>query len=101
MRDVQGGLSFKLFGKLTGEASAGYALQEPDDPTIRDVDGLIFNAGLEWTASALTTVRFDAHCEVAESVEAGNAGSIVRAKKLFVEHRPRLHIRLGAAVGYQ
>lgn len=99
--DVQGGLSFKLSGKLTGEASAGYAIQTPDDPTLKNVDGLIFNAGLEWKATGLTTVRFDANSEVAETVQTGSAGSITRAMELSVEHRPHRHVVLGASLGYE
>ncbi len=99
--DVQGGLSFKLSGKLTGEVSAGYAIQKPDDASLEDVDGLIFNAGLEWRASGLTTVRLDASSEIAETTEIGSAGNIVRAVEMSVEHRPRQHIILGAAVGYE
>lgn len=99
--DVQGGLSFKLSGKLTGEVSAGYAIQTPDDPSLKDVDGLIFNAGLEWKASGLTTVRLDADSEVAETVQTGTAGSITRAVEVSVEHRPRRHIVLGALLGYE
>jgi hypothetical protein len=99
--DVQGGLSFKLSGNLTGEASAGYAIQKPDDASLEDIDGLIFNAGLEWRASGLTKVRLDASSEIAETTEIGSAGNIVRAVELSVEHRPRQHILLGAAVGYE
>ncbi len=99
--DVQGGLSFKLTGKLTGEASAGYAIQKPDDASLKDVDGLIFNAGLEWLASGLTTVRLDASSEVAETTEIGSAGNIVRAVVVSVEHRPRQHMLLGASIGYE
>ena len=99
--DVQGGLSFQLTDKLTGEVSAGYALQTPDDPTLDDVDGLIFNAALEWLATGLTTVRFDASSTVAETTLTGSAGSIVRAAELSVEHRPRRNIVLGASVEFE
>ena len=99
--DIQGGLSFLLTGKLTGEASAGYAIQNPDDASLGDVDGLIFNSALEWRATGLTTVRLDASSEVAETTNTGSAGSIVRAAEISVEHRPRRHIILGASLGYE
>jgi len=99
--DVQGGLSFQLTGKLTGEASAGYALQTPDDAALSDVDGLIFNAGLEWQASGLTTLRFDASSTVAETTQTGSAGSVVRAAEVSIEHRPRRNIVLGARVEFE
>lgn len=99
--DVQAGLAFKLTGKLTGEASAGYALQTPDDPTLKDIDGLIFNAALEYKPIALTTLRFDAASEVAETVETGSAGSIERSVEFSIEHRPRRNIIVGASIGYE
>jgi hypothetical protein len=99
--DIQGGLSFKLTGKLSGEASAGYAIQTPDDTTLDDVDGLIFNAGLEWLVTGLTTLRLDASSEIEETTSAGSAGSIIRAAAISVEHRPRWEIIVGASLGYE
>lgn len=99
--DVQAGLAFRLSGKLTGEASAGYALQTPDASTLKDVDGLIFNAALEYKASALTTFRFDAASEIAETTTAGSAGSINRSAVVSVAHRPRRNIIVGASLGYE
>ncbi len=99
--DIQGGLSFQMTQTLTGEMSAGYALQTPDDRTLDDVDGVIFNAGLEWLASGLTTVRFDAYSTVAETTLTGSAGSIVRFAELSVEHRPRRNIVMGASVSFE
>ena len=99
--DIQAGLAFKLSGKLTGEVSAGYALQTPDDSTLQDVDGLIFNAALEYKATALTTFGFDAASEIAETTSAGSAGSINRSAMVSVEHRPRRNIILGASLGYE
>lgn len=100
-QDVQGGLSFELTGKLTGEISAGYAFQSPDDITLSDVNGLIFNAGLEWRASGLTAFRLDATSEIDETTQTGSAGSIVRRAAISVEHRPRRHITVGASLGFE
>lgn len=99
--EVQAGLAFKLTGKLTGEASAGYALQTPDEPTLKDVNGLIFNAALEYKATALTTLRLDAASEVEETTSADSAGSINRSVEFSVEHRPRRNIILGASIAYE
>ncbi len=99
--DVQAGLSFLLSGKLTGEASVGYAVQTPEEPSQIDVDGLIFNAGLEWQATALTAFRLDASSEVDETTDAGSAGSIIRTVAVSVEHRLRRNIVLGASVEYE
>lgn len=99
--DIQGGLSFLLTQTLTGEVSAGYASQTADDPALDDVEGLIFNAGLEWLVSGLTTVRLDASSTVAETTITGSAGSIVRSAGLLLEHRPRRNIVMGASVIFE
>lgn len=98
--DLQGGLSFQLSGKLTGEISAGYTFQTPDDATLSDIDGLILNAALEWQATGLTTVRLNASSDVNETMQAGSAGSIIRSASVSLEHLPRRHITLGASLGY-
>lgn len=99
--DVQAGLSFKLSGKLVGEASAGYAKQTPEDPGLPDTDGLIFNAALEWEATGLTTFRLDASSDVVETTQAASSGSLTRSATVSVEHRPRRNIILGASLGYE
>ncbi|MEM8743801.1 MAG: outer membrane beta-barrel protein [Pseudomonadota bacterium] len=99
--DVQAGLSFLLSGKLTGEASIGYAVQTPEETSQVDVSGVIFNAGLEWQATGLTTFRLDASSEVDETTDAGSAGSLIRSVELSVEHRPRRNILVGASVEYE
>lgn len=99
--DMQGGVSFQLTGKLTGEFSAGYTSQTPDDITLSVIDGLILNAGLEWQASGLTTVRLDAASSVEETTQAGSSGSIVRSADVSIEHRLRSHILLGTSLGYE
>lgn len=99
--NMQAGVSFQLTGKLTGEISAGYTHQTPDDVTLSVIDGLILNAGLEWQATGLTIVRLDAASSVNETTQAGSAGSIVRSAVVSVEHRPRRHILVGASLGYE
>jgi len=99
--DVQAGISFLLSGKLTGEASIGYAMQTPDETSQKDVEGVIFNAGLEWQATGLTTFRLDASSDVDETTDSGSGGSIVRNVEVSVEHRPRRNIIVGASLGYE
>lgn len=99
--DMQAGLSFLLTGKLTGEASVGYAEQTPEETSQVDVSGVIFNAGLAWQATGLTTFRLDASSEIDETTDAGSAGSIIRSIGISVEHRPRRNVLLGASVEYE
>ncbi|MEC9369279.1 MAG: outer membrane beta-barrel protein [Pseudomonadota bacterium] len=99
--DVQAGMTFELTGKLSGEISAGYARQSPDENSLKDVEGFIFNAGLVWAATGLTTVRFNASSEVSETTSTSSAGSLVRAAEVAVEHALRRNIILGASLGYE
>jgi hypothetical protein len=99
--DVQGGMSFELTNTLIGEASAGYAIQKPDDVLIEDFDGLILNSGLEWRVTGLTSMRFNASSRIGDSIDGDSTGSFVREAALSVEHRPHRHILLGASLGYE
>src|SRR5262249_38193494 len=54
------GAKFELSRALVGEAALGYAQRVYEDPRLADISGLIGNASLIWTASALTTVKLEA-----------------------------------------
>ena len=98
---VTGGISLELSGKLNGEIGAGFARQTPDEQSLEDISGLILNAALEWQASALTTVRFDAETEVAETTQVDSAGSLIRTAVVSVEHAFRQNMIAGMALGYE
>lgn len=98
---VTGGISLELSGKLNGEIGAGFARQTPDEQSLEDISGLILNAALEWLPSALTTVRFDAETQVAETTQIDSAGSLIRTAVVSVEHAFRQNMIAGMALGYE
>jgi len=51
------GTKFELSRLLTGEAAIGYTRRVYEDPRLEDISGLIGDASLIYTASALTTVK--------------------------------------------
>src|SRR4029079_3353091 len=51
------GTKFELTRLLTGEAAIGYTRRVYEDPRLEDISGLIGDASLIYTASALTTVK--------------------------------------------
>ena len=54
---VVGGSEFRLSNLAQGEVYVGYQEQSYDDPTLSDISGLAFGAGVDWFVTPLTTIR--------------------------------------------
>jgi hypothetical protein len=80
------GSTFKLSHALTGEIAVGYTKRTYDDPRLENLAGLIGDASLVWTASALTTVKLTGSSVVGESTQAGVSGVLNRDVGLQVDH---------------
>ncbi|HZP75094.1 MAG TPA: outer membrane beta-barrel protein [Pseudolabrys sp.] len=80
------GTTFELTRLLTGEIALGYTVRDYEDPRLLQVKGLIGNASLLWTASALTTVKFTATSNVGESTVPGVSGALYRDAGIQVDH---------------
>jgi hypothetical protein len=80
------GTTFELSRKLTGEISGGYLNRGYRDPTLPDINGLIADASLIWTATALTTVTLAAKSTSDESIVADVSGLLRRDFSLQVDH---------------
>lgn len=85
-QSVSVGTTFEMTRLLTGEASVGYVKRTYQDPRLSDLGGLIGNASLIWTASALTTVKLTASSTVGESTMPGVPGTFYRDLGLQVDH---------------
>jgi hypothetical protein len=90
-RDSQGwtartGSTFEITRKLTGEIAAGYLARSYRDPTLPNLSGVLFDASLIWTASALTTAKLVASTRADETTVAGVAGIFTREVGLEVNH---------------
>lgn len=83
------GTSFELTRLLTGEASIGYVKRTYEDARLSDLSGLIGNASLIWTASALTTVQLTASSSVGELTIPGVSGIFYRDVGLQIDHSLR------------
>jgi hypothetical protein len=97
---VKGGSSFALSPLLTGEASLGYLVRRYDDPRLPDVSGLLVDASLIWTASALSTVRLAALTSVDESTVPGVSGIFRRDIGVAVDHAFRRWLIGSLKLGY-
>lgn len=96
---VKAGSTFEFSRLLTGEAAVGYSLRTYQDPRLSDMKGLLTSASLIWTASGLTTVRFDATSSIGETTLPGVSGVISRDYALQVDHAFRRWLIGSAKVG--
>jgi hypothetical protein len=80
------GSTFKLSHALAGEIALGYTKRTYDDPRLENLTGLIGDASLVWTASALTTVKLTGSSTVGESTQAGVSGVLYRNVGVQVDH---------------
>ena len=89
---VKLGTSLDLGGKLSGEIYAGWLSQDPDDATLKTIDGVIFGTGLLWNVSQLTSLRATVDRTVEETTEFGSAGYLSTRARLGVEHELRRNV---------
>lgn len=94
------GTTFEITRLLTGEASVGWARRAYEDATLRDVDGLLVDASLVWTATPLTTVTLTARSEVEDSTSPGVSAIFKRDVGLSLEHAFRRWLIGTAGVGF-
>ena len=97
---ARGGVEFAREGRITGEASAGFAHRSYRDPTLDDVSGLIVDSSLVWKATALTTVTLKANSEIGETTLAGASAVFVRQASIAVDHAFRRWLIGSASVIY-
>ena len=97
---AKGGSTFELTPLLTGEAALGYLTRSYDDPRLPELGGLLVDASLVWSASALTDVKFTARTSIDETRLPGVSGTFRRDVGLQVNHAFR-HWLIGTVkLGY-
>ena len=94
------GSTFELSRLLTGEIALGYTNRKYEDPRLEDLNGLVGNASLIWTASALTTVKLSGSSTVGESTVPGVSGVLYRDVGLQVDHAFRRWLIGTAKIGF-
>jgi hypothetical protein len=83
---AKAGTSFEFSRLLTGEVSIGYAARNYVDPRLNRLDGFLTAASLVWTATPLTTARFNADTQIAETTLPGTSGVLVHTYTFEVDH---------------
>jgi hypothetical protein len=80
--------------------SLGYTHRDYQDPRLQDINGLIGDASLIWTASTLTTVKLLGSSSTGESTQPGVSGVLYRDVGLQVDHAFRRWLIGSFKVGY-
>lgn len=94
------GSTFELSRLLTGDIALGYTQRKYDDARLSKLKGLIGDASLVWTPSALTTVKFSAKSSVGETVVPDVSGVLYRDVGLQVDHSFRRWLIGTVKVGF-
>jgi hypothetical protein len=83
---AKAGTSFELSRLLTGEISIGYAARNYIDPRLSRLEGFLTAGSLVWQVSGLTTARFVADTQIAETTLPGASGVLVHTYTVEVDH---------------
>ena len=94
------GTTFEITRILTGELSGGYLTRSYKDPLLPSLGGLIFDASLIWTASALTVATLTAKSSVDETIVTGVSGTLRRDFGVAVDHAFRRWLTATVKLGY-
>jgi hypothetical protein len=83
---VKGGTTFEFSRKLTGEVAVGYLERDYKDPSLQQLQGVLFDAALIYSMSALTNVKLTAATVAGETTVPGTAGILTRNAGIEVNH---------------
>jgi hypothetical protein len=84
--NVRAGTSFELSRLLTGEVAIGWTARTYEDPRLLPLQGLLTSASLVWTVTPLTTAKFFADTQIAETTLPGVSGVLTHTYTFEVDH---------------
>jgi hypothetical protein len=84
---VEGGVTFAVTDKLTGDAAIGYLVRQYQDAMLKPVSGFIADANLMYQINPENSLQFGAKSQVAEIAEAGISGVLKRDVTLEYDHQ--------------
>ncbi len=96
---VDAGLELLVTDLIKGDVFVGYMRQDYAAP-LGDVAGLNYGAGLEWYATPLITVHFDASRSLNETTLSGAATRDDRRVNLAADYELRRNLILQGTIGY-
>ncbi|HLG80847.1 MAG TPA: outer membrane beta-barrel protein [Bradyrhizobium sp.] len=83
---AKAGTTFEFTRLLTGEVSIGYEARNYVDPRLSRLEGMLVASSLVWTATPLTTAKFNSDTQIAETTLAGSPGVLVHTYTFEVDH---------------
>jgi hypothetical protein len=83
---AKAGTSFEFSRLLTGEIAVGWAERNYVDPRLSRLDGLLTSSSLVWTATPLTTARFNSTTSIDETIVPGVSGVLSHTYTFEVDH---------------
>jgi hypothetical protein len=94
------GTSFEFSRLLTGNVSVGYLTRSYTDPTLQQLRGVIADASVVWSASALTTATLSVKSSADETTLTGASGILTREVGVQVDHAFRRWLIGTLKLGY-
>jgi len=98
--DALVGTSFDLGAVARGEIAVGYTEQDYDSNLLQTVDGFVYEGGVEWFVTEMTTVNIGGARGVEETTLAGSSGYLSTSVSVGVDHELRRNVLIGGDVFY-
>ena len=96
---LRAGILFDNGSKLYGEVGVGVIHVRADDSRLGDVDGVTFDANVNWRPSELTTVSLDVSTDVDATTVAGSLAALRHTANFRVQHELLEHFLLSGGIG--
>lgn len=71
---------------LRGEFSLGYGVQNPDESSLGEVEGLLFDSNVTWRVSELTALRLSGRTDIYDTTTPGSGGVLSHEIGLEARH---------------
>ncbi|MBX3535435.1 MAG: outer membrane beta-barrel protein [Xanthobacteraceae bacterium] len=97
---LRAGITFGRKDWLYGDVSIGFSHRSYADPSLADVQGMIYDASLVWLATGLTTFKLNAASGIDETSVPGASGVLRHEAKLTIEHALRRWLVASVSVGW-
>ena len=96
---ARAGVAVDLGEKLTGQLSAGWIREKPDDSRLAAISGATVDASVNWSPVRGTIVGLAGTTTVEGTTTPGEAGSLLYSGRLSVERQIRSNLTASAALG--
>jgi hypothetical protein len=96
---ARAGVTLNLTDKLSGEFSAGWLREAPDDDRLTPISGPSIAADLKWSPIRGTTVSLQGTTQIEGTTTAGQSGDILYTGQISLERQMRANLTGTATLG--